>query len=644
MNIRSSLFAKILAWFFINLVLVGGLIWVVYKFQIGPGSPFVGQSEERIRQVAGDISDKLIETPREEWDRVLQRATKRRQITFYLCSTNGAPLAGDQLDLPQEVLERMQPPNIRRPNPMQEYLNRFVVRRYADLNATEVQIQGIVAAWRGFNSNRTDLERKMREDGLSPEERQSERNVGIGKFAEQLQEQIKKLLSPNQVPVYEQIIRRGLLSFSLGPPRNFVPRMSDQQLTRIIQQADQDNDNALNITELRTFVRNTPNNAPGNRFSRLQIPRNLPPPLGQRVFTHTSRNPTHYWAGVEIPVRIQDDNATEPPSDVAGLRPVRRQRENATYFLASLVIRSDSLGGAGLFTDPLPWISIVIVALVLSALFWLPMVRNITQPIAEVTAATERIAEGKFETRVGTARGDEIGRVGQAVDHMADRLAGFVKGQKRFLGDISHELCSPIARIQAALANLEQRADDSQKKYVTDLSEEVEHMSELVDELLMFSKAGMKTAEVKLEPVRLDEVVQRVIDREGAAATNLNVDIDDGMAATADSKLLSRALGNLVRNAIRYAGQAGPIELKAEREEDLIKITIADQGPGLPSEILPHIFDPFSRPEEARSRDTGGVGLGLSIVKSCVEACGGTIICRNRKPNGLEFSVTLQSA
>ena len=111
-----------------------------------------------------------------------------------------------------------------------------------------------------------------------------------------------------------------------------------------------------------------------------------------------------------------------------------------------------------------------------------------------------------------------------------------------------------------------------------------------------------------------------------------------------DPKYLSRALGNLVRNAIRYAGQAGPIELQAKQESDLIIITIADQGPGLPSEILSHIFDPFSRPEEARSRDTGGVGLGLSIVKSCVEACGGTIDCRNRKPNGLEFSVTLQSA
>jgi two-component system sensor histidine kinase CpxA len=281
---------------------------------------------------------------------------------------------------------------------------------------------------------------------------------------------------------------------------------------------------------------------------------------------------------------------------------------------------------------------------VLSALFWLPMVRNITRPIAEVTAATEMIAEGRFETRVGTARGDEIGRVGQAVDHMADRLAGFVKGQKRFLGDISHELCSPIARIQAALANLEQRADDSQKKYVADLSEEVEHMSELVDELLMFSRAGMKPAEVKLQPVLLSEAVQRVIDREGAAATNLNIDIDDGLKVTADPKLLSRALGNLMRNAIRYAGQAGPIELRAGKKADLIRITIADQGPGISPEMLPHIFDPFSRPEEARSRDTGGAGLGLSIVKSCIEACGGTIDCRNRKPTGMQFTVTLQGA
>jgi len=105
--------------------------------------------------------------------------------------------------------------------------------------------------------------------------------------------------------------------------------------------------------------------------------------------------------------------------------------------------------------------------------------------------------------------------------------------------------------------------------------------------------------------------------------------------------MLERSISNLIRNAIRYAGEAGPITVRASLEGKRAVVAVSDCGPGLPEDQLERIFAPFYRPEEARTRETGGSGLGLAIVKSCVEACRGDIECRNVKPHGLEVRIRL---
>jgi len=653
MGIRSSLFAKILVWFFMNLVLVGLLIWMVYKFQIGPASPFLGQSEDRIRSAAIAVEGDLLDSPRSEWPVLLREHENRfgNQVKFHLLGVNQQTVIGEPETFPEEVLDKV-PSGLDQPS----FSLRSTESRYRELNATTDQITDIMAARREYFQARDRLAAGLRQSELSPEAFRVESRTRRQELEKKLQDEIRSLLRDGQISSYDELLTRDHNRFP-RQPRLISPR-DEKEFYESFTSADQRRDGRLDPEELRQFIEGFSRPTPrGLRVRRPRLQGNTPQDVennlsnperaARRVFTLTTDNPVRYWAGLEIQVRTLEYNATLPSDDplegVAGLRVESRPRERSNHFFATLLFESKSLGGGGLFSDPLPWVPILIAAAALSALFWLPMVRNITRPIAEVTAATEQIAEGRFDARVGTSRADEIGRVGQAVDNMADRLSGFVKGQKRFLGDISHELCSPIARIQAALANLEQRADDSQKKYVADLSEEVEHMSELVDELLMFSKAGMKSADIKLKPVLLAEIFQHVVDREGAAAAKLDVDIDDDLTVSADPTLLSRALGNLLRNAVRYAGQSGPIEVCAKKKSNFIEVTFADQGPGIPSEIMPHIFDPFSRPEQARSRDTGGAGLGLSIVKSCIEACGGKVDCRNREPKGLEFSVTLKS-
>jgi two-component system sensor histidine kinase CpxA len=138
--------------------------------------------------------------------------------------------------------------------------------------------------------------------------------------------------------------------------------------------------------------------------------------------------------------------------------------------------------------------------------------------------------------------------------------------------------------------------------------------------------------------------VRRVLALEAARDCRVELQIPDNLSVLAQPELLSRALANLVRNAVRYGGSAGRITVSAVRRDQEVRVTVSDQGPGVPEAALPQIFDPFYRGEPSRSRDTGGAGLGLAIVKTCAEACQGTVTARNAVPQGLEVQVVLKAA
>jgi two-component system sensor histidine kinase CpxA len=310
-----------------------------------------------------------------------------------------------------------------------------------------------------------------------------------------------------------------------------------------------------------------------------------------------------------------------------------------------LMVASDSLTGGGLFFDLTTWIIAGAAVVLVSVLFWFPLVRGITRSLSRMTLATEKIAEGHFEVRTQVRRQDELGSLSDAINRMAMRLSGFVTGQKRFLSDIAHELCSPLARIQVALGILEQRADEKQKIYLNDLREEVEHMSNLVNELLSFSKASLGGAAIKFQPVSLRAAVEKAVSRECGACgeAEIKIAVPEDLRARAEPELLSRALGNILRNAIHYAAQAGPITISAARAGGSVEMSVEDCGPGIPAAAIAQVFDPFYRVDTSRDRETGGVGLGLSIVKTCVESCGGTVRCENRKEGGLRVVVRLNA-
>ncbi len=340
------------------------------------------------------------------------------------------------------------------------------------------------------------------------------------------------------------------------------------------------------------------------------------------ILMHTAE-PTRYWMLVRVVLPDPDRPRFTP---------------------ATLVAISPTMSAGGLFFDVRPWLAVGIGVVVFSVLFWFPLMRGITRSLGQMTQATRQIADGRFDARVDESRRDELGSLGQSVNQMAGRLEGFVAGQKRFLGDIAHELCSPLARLRVALGILEQRAGDQQQTYVQVANEKAEQMANLINELLSFSKASMGHAPTALQPVSLRDVAEKAVQREVPEGVPVQTEVPDGFFAQAEPELLMRALSNLLRNAVRYAGEAGPISVMTRRDHEHVELVVADGGPGIPAEELAKVFDPFYRVDVSRDRETGGAGLGLAIVKTCVESCGGTVTCRNRQPTGLEVVIRLRAA
>lgn len=345
----------------------------------------------------------------------------------------------------------------------------------------------------------------------------------------------------------------------------------------------------------------------------------VPPLPSTPPFLVTAEGPYKYWVGVRLPVSAPGSESPVP---------------------GTLVFASATLLGNPFYFQPLPWLGIVATTLAVTALCWLPFVRRLTRAIGELTRATSEIAEGRFDIQVRSRRRDEVGQLARSIERMSGQLKTLIAGQKRFLGDAAHELRSPLARMAVAVGLLDRRADEGTRRHLDDLQEDVELMTRLTDELLAFARSELAVANVQLVPTSVVDAVARAVRLEGADA-DVRIDVDPDYRVRAEPDLLFRAISNLVRNAVRYAASAGPIVVRAFGDGDHVRISVADHGPGLPPGDLEAVFSPFYRPEISRDRQTGGAGLGLAIVRSAVEACRGSVVCRNLSPCGLEVSIRL---
>jgi two-component system sensor histidine kinase CpxA len=348
-------------------------------------------------------------------------------------------------------------------------------------------------------------------------------------------------------------------------------------------------------------------------------PRTPPIPPPRILFFLRAGQPARYWMGIRI--ALWHGPGSEP-------RPY------------TLLLASDTLTGHGLFLDPLPWAGFAAAALGVSALVWLPIVGGITRAVRKVNDAARRIAKGGFDTRIPENRRDELGELAGSVNTMAQQLGDYVSRQRRLTADVAHELCSPIARMQRALALVEQRAAEDQKSYIQKLDHELQHMARLVEEVLSFSRSE-SGPKAEPEPVNLAELASETAAAE-APDSGVEIAIPTGLVLTVLRAPLERALANVIRNAVRYAGAARPIRIDTQTGPgNTLDLLITDSGPGVPPETLSKIFEPFYRPEAARQRSTGGTGLGLAIVQSCIQSCGGSVSASLPAEGGLQIRFRL---
>jgi len=305
------------------------------------------------------------------------------------------------------------------------------------------------------------------------------------------------------------------------------------------------------------------------------------------------------------------------------------------------------LGPRGL---PIPGLIIAVISsgLVCYLLAWF-----LTMPVVRLRAATRQLAAGDLTARAGAPnvrRRDEVAGLMRDFDTMAERLENLVNAQSRLLNDISHELRSPLARLNVALGLARQRANEDSAVMLDRIELEAGRLNELIGRLLTLARMEDGEQNVPSRQVLLDEVVLAVAEdaefESQARHCHVRSEIPAGSwEVRGDASLLHSAIENVVRNAIRYTREGSTVEILLERtngtagSEAVVRVT--DCGGGVPPDALEKLFQPFYRIDDARGRQTGGVGLGLAITERAVRFHGGRVAAMNRAEGGLMVEIHL---
>ncbi|MCD5416558.1 ATP-binding protein [Candidatus Bipolaricaulota bacterium] len=276
------------------------------------------------------------------------------------------------------------------------------------------------------------------------------------------------------------------------------------------------------------------------------------------------------------------------------------------------------------------------------------LIVQVLSPLRLLSRATERIAQGDLSQRVRLTARDEFGRLGESFNRMIDNLQRSETIRRTMTADIAHELRTPVTIIQANLEAILDEIYTLDAETITPIYEETLHLGRLIDDLRDLALAEAGELQLDKEPTDLVQLASHVVE-------TINFALEHGPKLTVisppalpslslDPKRIRQVLANLLGNALRYTPDDGEIRVEIARVEDAIELRVVDNGPGIASEDLPHLFERFYRGDRARSRAAGGSGLGLAIAKHWVEAHGGRIFAQNVETGGARFTVLLYFA
>jgi len=281
------------------------------------------------------------------------------------------------------------------------------------------------------------------------------------------------------------------------------------------------------------------------------------------------------------------------------------------------------------FFEALAWAALA--ALGVALLVSLFVSRSLVAPLKEMTRASRRMAEGHYNERVRSGRGDELGQLAESFNTLAEKLEQVETMRRRLIGDVAHEMRTPLTAIKGSMEGLVDGILPASPETFEQVAAETERLSRLVDDLQELSRVESGAFTLDLQPVSLPDLAETARRRLSApyAAKGVSLTLNlppDLPPVRADTDRLLQVLTNLLGNALQYTPTGGRVTLSAEKRGREVLIRVTDTGIGIPAEHLPHIFDRFYRVDRSRSRQSGGgSGIGLTICKHLVEAHGGRI-------------------
>lgn len=275
----------------------------------------------------------------------------------------------------------------------------------------------------------------------------------------------------------------------------------------------------------------------------------------------------------------------------------------------------------------MPAVARVVLATLLALSMVQMLSRGMTKPLRDMVAGARSIAKGRYDLRVDVESRDEVGELARAFNAMAADLAEVDRQRRDLVANVSHELRTPTAALRAVLENIIDGVSEPDPRTLDTALAQTERLGRLVAQLLDLSRLESGTRSIELETVELAELGDQAV-REaalGRSEVSVHAEIPRELAVRADPDLLAQALANLLDNAVRHSPAGGTVTLAAEPHESGVRLTVTDQGPGIPATERIRVFERFSRLDTGRTVDQGGTGLGLAITKEIIELHNGTI-------------------
>ncbi|MEC6830570.1 ATP-binding protein [Photobacterium toruni] len=294
----------------------------------------------------------------------------------------------------------------------------------------------------------------------------------------------------------------------------------------------------------------------------------------------------------------------------------------------------------------------VVIAVLILLMFSFLIARYLQRPLNTLQEASRSLANGDFSVRVANAVSDntiEFKSLATDFDEMAEKIQRLSERQRRLIRDVSHELRTPLARHNLSLHLIRKKVALEHHHLIDRLERESEEMNQLVNEILEFNQLQNMTDNANLIPTDIESLCLTTIPNVEALLgeqQTFTTDIDNNMPfVMGDTRLILRAVSNLLGNAIKYAGEHAHIQLISSlvviEGQKFVQLSVEDDGGGIAEQHLKRIFDPFTRIEGARDKQSGGYGLGLAIVKEAITVMNGIVRAENRQPQGLSIQLLL---